>query len=98
MTGLPLPERVVRRRNARNVSAGVESVRTDAWRVQLAKVSSCVKYDGGKGLMTDIEFSDEQPERRWVLECEFTKAGDDVVFYCATSKFKCVVFVRDRIA
>ena len=72
MTGIPLPERVVRRRNARNVRAGVEPYRTNAWRAQLAKVSSCEgdNYDGGKGLVTDFEFSDEQPNRRCVLECE----------------------------
>ena len=72
MTGLPLPDRVVRRRNARNVRAGVEPFRTSAWRAELEKVSSCdgVDYDGGKGLVTDFKFSDEHHKRRWVLECE----------------------------
>ena len=66
MTGLPLPDRVVRRRNARKVRAGVEPFRTSAWRAELKKVLSCegVNYDGGKGLVTDFEFSDEQPKRR----------------------------------
>ena len=66
MTGLPLPERVTRKRNARNARAGEEPARTNKWRAQLAKVSSCegVSYDVGKGLVTDFEFSDAQPSRR----------------------------------
>ncbi len=72
MTGLPLPERVVRKRNARNARAGEEPARTNKWRAQLAKVSSCegVSYDGGKGLVTDFEFSDAQPSRRFALICD----------------------------
>lgn len=71
MPGLPLPDRVVRKRK-RNARAGVEPVRTNEWRAQLAKVSSCegVNYDGGKGLVTDFEFSDARPACRWVLKCD----------------------------
>ena len=72
MTGLPLPERVVRKRNARIARAGVEPARTNVWTAQLAKVSSSegVNYDGGKGLVTDFEFSEARPSNRCALKCD----------------------------
>ena len=72
MTGLPLPQRVQRRRDARNSSAGVEPARTNVWRAQLAKVSSCegLNYDGGKGLVTVFEFNEARPSSRCFLKCD----------------------------
>ena len=72
MTGLPLPERVIRKRNARIAIAGVEPARTNVWRAQLAKVLSCegVNYDGGKGLVTVFEFSEARPSSRCALKCD----------------------------
>ena len=72
MQGLPLPERVIHRRNARIAPAVVEPATVNVWRAQLAKVSSCegADYDGGKGLVTDFEFSDARPRSRCVLKCD----------------------------
>ena len=69
MPGLPLPERLIRRRNA---VAVVEPATVNVWRAQLAKVSSCegADYDGGSGLVTDFEFSDARPRSRCVLTCD----------------------------
>ncbi len=71
MTGLPLPERVLRKRNAGNSSAGVEPAKTKIWRAHLAKVLSCegASYDSGKGLLIDFEFSDARPQSRCILIC-----------------------------
>ena len=72
MPGLPLPERVISKRNARLFPAVVDPTTANIWRAQLAKVSSCegVNYDGGKGLVTDFEFSDARPRSRCVLKCD----------------------------
>ena len=71
MTGLPLPERVSRKRNARSGSTEVEPARTKIWRAHLARALSCegVNYDSGKGLLTDFEFSDARPQSRRILIC-----------------------------
>lgn len=72
MQGLPLPERVIHRRKARMFPAVVDPTTVNVWRAQLAKVSSCegTDYEGGKGLITDFEFSDARPRNRCVLKCD----------------------------
>ena len=72
LPGLPLPERVISKRNDRMFPAVVDPTTVNIWRAHLAKVSSCegTDYDGGKGLVTDFEFSDARPQSRCVLKCD----------------------------
>ena len=84
-TGLPLRERVLPKRNARNARAGVEPARTKVWRAQLASFSSCERanYDGEKGLVNEFEFTDSRPRNSWCSEVrwQFASVGDDFGFF-----------------
>ena len=72
MPGVPLPERLSRKRNkaaARVLLAGFETHK--GWDAGVSKVESCSlgEYDGGRGLKTIFEPRENEPRRRCNLIC-----------------------------